>query len=176
MKIVSFFTHLHVIPKLYGICSSVEHKRKHFEETVLVPINFHCMVKKYNATQSEPKLVAFSCSIRQLLCRQHLHTKITSPTIFLQSSAILRSVFIRVGLIDDARCSSLMANRHHDVEPASSDDNFVDSTQPYSPSNQQQTNRTKFHPTFFFFNNLLHLDVCHNMEEKICCYFLSLQF
>ncbi len=90
------------------------------------------MVKKYNATQSEPKLVAYSSSIRQLLCKQRLHTKIsskTSPTIFLQSSAIL----------------------HSDL----------------SPSNQQQTDRTKSHPTFFFFDNLLRLDVHHNMEEKM---------
>ncbi len=36
-----------------------------------------------------------------------------------------------------------------------------------SPSNQQQTDRTKSHYTFFFFDNLILLDVRHNMEEKM---------
>ncbi len=46
MKIVSSFTHPHVVPNLYEFLFYVEHKRRYFEEfwrtkQLLVPIEFH---------------------------------------------------------------------------------------------------------------------------------------
>ncbi len=47
MKILSLFTHPHVVPNLYEYLSYVEHKRRYFEEweelkkTVNGPHNFH---------------------------------------------------------------------------------------------------------------------------------------
>ncbi len=52
MKILSSFTHPHVIPNLYKFLSYVEHKRRYFEEfwwtkKLLAPIDFITVIKQW---------------------------------------------------------------------------------------------------------------------------------
>jgi len=67
MIILTSFTHLHVIPNLHGLFSSVEHKRRYFEKNISVFV--HTMVTKLFGYQYSSKYLLLCSAEENKPCR-----------------------------------------------------------------------------------------------------------